>query len=161
MEARLNGPDRPAEPLGDRSESQVRPVMEHDDGPLVRIKGREPAQGFIPFQHRPERVTGLDEPGRPVERDEADPATTPEAVAADVDEDPIEPRPEPGWVAERPERSPGANECVLGGVLRIVPVAEDEASQPVGAVELAPGGAQEALLDDRATRVGQESLPCP
>ena len=66
-----------------------------------------------------------------------------QAVAADVDEDPIEPGLEPGWIAQRRPPAPGLDERVVRRVLRLDRVAEDGARQTIGGVKMLVGEAQE------------------
>ena len=161
MEPRLDGPDRPTEPLGHRDQCEVRPVVQHDDDPLVRVERSQSSEDLVAIQDRAKGIAGLDDPDCPIKRDEADPAAPPESIATDVDEDPVKPRTEPVRIAQGSERSPGAEESILGSVLGVVGVAENQASEPIGAVELASGCPQEAFLRGRAARIGQDPLPSP
>ena len=58
------------------------------------------------------------------------------SVAAGVDEDPVEPRLEPGLVAQRLPLAPGLDEGVVGRVLRLGRVAQDRPSEAVRLVEV-------------------------
>src|SRR4029079_18593937 len=66
-----------------------------------------------------------------VERDKTDPALTPQAIATDVDEDPVEPSLERRRITERPCRLPRPQQRFLGRILGFVLVAEDQTGQTV------------------------------
>ena len=55
----------------------------------------------------------------------------PHPVAADVDEDPVEPGVEPILVAQRLPTRPGAGDGLLRGIFGFVPIAQDERGEPV------------------------------
>ena len=135
--------------------------MEDDDDPLVRLEHVQQPEHLVSVEDRAERITGVDELGGPIERDETDPAPPAESIAAEVDEDPVEPWTEAVGIPERADRSPCPDQRILGGVLGLVRISKQEAGKSVGAVQLAPGEAQEALLRRRAGRIAQGALPCP
>jgi len=124
---------------------QVGEVVQHDDYPLVRIKERHRPNRLVPLQDAPEWIGLRDRLGDRVEWDEAHSAAAAEAVATDVDQDPIEPGLEAIGIAQRPGGAPGAQERLLGRVLRLELVTKDESRQPVGAIELSCRQAAEAV----------------
>ena len=80
------------EPLGDRDEGEVRPIVEDDDDSLVGVEHVQSAEHVVSIEDRTERIAGVDELGGRIERDETDPAPPAHSVATQIDEDPIEPR---------------------------------------------------------------------
>lgn len=160
METRLDGAERPADPLRDRSERQVRPVVQHHDSPLVIGQDGHRPDGLVAVEELAEGVSDAAWWNR-VKRDEADAASPPEAVATDVDEDAIEPRLESGRIAEGRCRLPGTQQGVLHGVLGLSPIGQEEARQAIGAVKLASRLLQEALGERIAAGCRQLSLREP
>jgi len=135
-------------------------VEDHDD-PLVRLEQIQQPERLVPIEDLAERIAGVGESVGPIERDETDPTPPAESIAAEVDEDPVEPWTEAVGIPERADRSPRPDQRILGGVLGLVRITKQEAGKSVGAVQLAPGEAQEALLGRRAGRIAQGALPCP
>ena len=62
-------------------------------------------------------------------------AATPEVIAADVDQDSSEPCVEALRIAEPMVIPPCSDECVVGRILCLLCVTEDETSEPVGRIE--------------------------
>jgi hypothetical protein len=105
MQAGLDGADRPAEPYGHRLEGQVRPLVEDHDNPFVGAQGGHRPAGLVAVE---DRLEGIGLVGRArmaaiiglgLDRNERDPGPAAQAIAADVDQDPVEPGLEAGGVA--------------------------------------------------------------
>ena len=145
MEPRLDRALRPAGAVRHVRQRQVGEVVQHDDHPLVGIEERHRSHDLVPLQDAAERIGLGDRLGDRVERDEAHAAATTQAVAADVDQDAVEPGLEAVGVAQGPGRPPGAKERLLGRVLGLDLVAQEQAGQPIGAVQLSCRQATEAI----------------
>src|SRR5262245_8119971 len=65
----------------------------------------------------------------------ASPPGAPKAVATRIDEDPSEPRVELVGVAEAGEVPPGSDERVVGCILGLLCVAEDQAGEAIGRIQ--------------------------
>jgi hypothetical protein len=146
MQPRFHCPGRETEPVGDVVDGQVRPEAEDDRYAQVDIQvvdGREE----VALADQP--VVGVDArliDCLGVDRYEPDDPAASQPIAADVDEDPVEPRLEPCWISERPDPAPCPNERVMGRVLGVIEAAEDEAGEPIGAIELMVGESNEPGL---------------
>ena len=67
------------------------------------------------------------------------PAPSSQAIAAGVDEDPVEPLLEARRVAQRVPLAPCLDECVVGGVLRFGLVTQDRPGQAIRPVQMLVG----------------------
>lgn len=159
MEARLDGPDRPADPFGHTFQGQIGPVVEHDRDPLVVVEGCHRPEDLVAIEDRPERIANDARCCGVVDLHEPDLAATAEAIAADVDKNPVEPRLEAGRVAQRRGGSPRPEQSILRRVLCLVLVAEEQPGQTLGSVELPVSETEESLHGIRATPAVQGSLP--
>src|SRR5712691_11469305 len=101
--------------------------MENDHDLQVGIEGSHRSNGLVSVKKTLEWVVSRAHGRGVVERDLANLAATPELIAADIDEDPIEPGLETGGVAQETGRSPGPQQRLLCRVLRFLPIAEDQA----------------------------------
>lgn len=145
MQPRLDGPDRPADALSDGVQSEIGPVVEDDDLPVVLVERGHRPEDLIAVEERPEWIPTRAAGFAIVERDQPNLASAAKAIAADVDEDPVEPGLEPGRIAQGGRSTPGAQQRILGRVLRLVLIAEDQAGQSIGAVKLPIGQPKELV----------------
>jgi hypothetical protein len=108
-------------------------VEDHDQA-LVRRETASEAQDLVMVEEGPERIRH-----RPVvvrlELDEPDATVSPDSVAAGIYDDPIEPGLECGRVAQRSSRLPCSDGRVVGDVLGIVGLPEDQPGESVGPVQ--------------------------
>ena len=145
MEPRFDRALGPASPLSHGGQRQVGEVMQHDDDPLVGIEERHRSHYLVTLQDTAKRIGLRDGLRDRVERDEAHAAATAQAVAADVDQDPIEPGLEAIGIAQGPGRPPGTDQSFLGRILGVALIAKEEAGQPIGAIQLSRRQAAEAI----------------
>jgi hypothetical protein len=101
-------------------------VEDHDD-PLVRLEKIQQPERLVPIENLAERIAGVGESVGSIERDETDPTPAAESIAAEVDEDPVEPWTEAVCVPEQTDRSPRPDQCVLGHVLGLVRITASRA----------------------------------
>ena len=119
--------------------------MQHDDYPLIGVEEGHRSHYLVPLQDAAERVDLGDRLGHPVERDEAHTPPPTQTVPTDVDQDAVEPSLEAIGFAQGARCPPGANERLLGRILRVGLIAEEEAGQPIGAIELSCRQTAEAV----------------
>jgi hypothetical protein len=134
MQARLDGSDRPPQPHGDVGEGQVRPVVESHDRSLVGIETSDDVKHFVVVE---ELLEGVGNGTVIVRRqgDEANPAVSSDPIPACVDDDAIEPCLKGGRVSQRTGRLPGSESSIVGDVLGIGAMPEDQAGEPICSVE--------------------------
>jgi hypothetical protein len=168
MEARLHGPSRDPEDLGQLGDRAAFEVMQHEERPLLdgEPPHRQVKQGRIALALVWDG--GVRHPPDPAGRDLADAASTSRSVGHPrrVDRDPLEPRVEAIRLAQVPDLPPRGDERLLRGVAGIGLVAQDGEGQSVhgigpGAhdllerVEVAVAGP----VDDRPVGRGADRLP--
>jgi len=136
VKPRFHGPGGDPESVGDVIDRQVRPETKDDGDAQVDIQSVDGCQE-VALTDEPVVGIGRRLVGRlGVDRNEPDDPAASQAIATDVDEDPVEPRLEPRWISERPDAIPRTNEGVVRRVLGVVEAAKDQAGETVGAVEL-------------------------
>src|SRR5262245_44250137 len=145
VQARLDRAYGAIKPDSDRLQREVRPEMEDQDHPLVVTEGAQRAEQLVVGKHLREWVGGGYRVGGAVEGHQADLAATPQPIAADVDQDPVEPCVETGRVAQRGSGAPGPDQRILRGVLGFSVIAEDQAGQPERPIQATVGEFQNAL----------------
>jgi hypothetical protein len=134
MEAGLDRSNRPTEPDGDFGEREVRPVVEDDDDAFIWRQATDEAEGFVTVEQGLERILhGAVVFGRKL--DETDPTVSSHPVSTSIYDDPIEPGLECRWVAQRSRRLPSSDCRVVGDVLGIRSVTEDQTGEPVSPVK--------------------------
>jgi hypothetical protein len=136
MKPRFHRPGRDPESVGDVIHRQVRPETKDDGDAEVDVQS---VDGRQEVAFADQSVVGIGcglVGGLGVDRDEPDDPAASQAIATDVDQDPIEPRLEPSGILQRPDSVPRPDEGVVGRVLSVVEAAEDQTGETVGAVEL-------------------------
>jgi len=128
---RPDGPRGRAEDPRDLVRGQALDVAEDDRLPLARGQGEEggldqppllvPGDGVLALARA---LVGAGQGSRVLERDQPHAVSAPRDVAADVDDDAVEPGPELARFVEPPDVAMEAEEGVLGGVLGQVDAAE-------------------------------------
>jgi hypothetical protein len=143
--------------------------VEDQDHPLVGDDPGECPDRLVTIEDGLEGIARLEEARReqarqaPVialglDRQERDPAPTAKPVAADIHEDPVEPRLEAGRIAQRARRLPGPDQGILGRILGFLLVAQEHARQPVGPIELTVREAQESFAGPGGAQLTLPSL---
>ena len=158
MEPRLDRAAGPPEPFGDVVDFQVRPEAKDDDGAEVDIEDVHRGQQVVLPDELVVRIAGLVPNGFVHHSDAPDDSRPPQAVAADVHEDSVEPGLEACRIAQRIDTVPRAKVGIVGRVLRIVEAAENQAGESVGSVELVVGNSREPILRSWRRSSGQR---CP
>src|SRR4029079_7034821 len=130
VKARFDRTHRAVKASADRLQREVCPEVKDQDHSLVVTERSQRAEQLIAGIDIAERV--VDDYGacRAVEGHEADLAPAPQPIAADVDQDPVEPGVEPGGIAKRRSGAPGPDERILRCVLGLGPIAENQAGEP-------------------------------
>ena len=114
--------------------------MQDQDHPLVVAERPHRSEQLIVGVDLAEWVVDDDGPSGAIKGHEADLAAAAEPIPADVDQDPIEPGVETRRVAQCRRRAPGQDQRILGGVLGLGLIAEDQAGQPECPIQTAVGG---------------------
>jgi hypothetical protein len=136
VKPRFHGSGGNPESVGDVIDRQVRPETKHDGDAQVDVQS---VDGRQEVAFADQSVVGIGRRlvgGLRIDRNEPDDSAPSQAIATDVDQDPVEPRLEARRILERPNLVPRSNEGVVGRVLSVVEAAEDQAGETVGAVEL-------------------------
>ena len=157
IEAGLHGPDWPGKTLRRGCEREIEPEVEGHDDALV---GREATDGLrqrVPIGQLLEWIARARSIVVGSEGDESDSSPATEAIATDVDEDPVEPGLEGFFVAERVCRLPAAFERIADGILSLGATAEEQPRQPVEPIELFARQIQE--IDDEPQMASRSSDP--
>src|ERR1035437_10041775 len=136
MKARLHGSLGHACSQGDVLDGHVGPEPEDHDYSVVGVETRERSAQFVAAGGGLTLV-GDARQARQLERLSAASGPLAKTVAADVDENPTEPRLELVGVAQLVPIAPGRGEGVLRGVLGFLRTAQDRPSKSVRLVELA------------------------
>ncbi len=134
MEPGLHRAGGYAKSLGYLLNWQVPPVPQYDDDPLV---GRQPGEGGLEREPgiRGSVRVGCRHLGGVVEGNDANRPGMPHPVAADVDEDPVEPGVEPIHLAQCSPTRPGPGDSFLRRVFGLVAIAQDQGCEPVALQE--------------------------
>ena len=149
MKTRFHGPGTNPQASCDLVDAQVSVEAESDHDSMVRCQLRHRRPQDTPFVQRPKRVLGRDwERGRKVMT--SPPRSLAQPISARIDDNSIEPALEQGMVAERVPISPGGDEGVVSGVLRLRPLPQDGVRQSITGVEVAVG--------KRSERIGSRRL---
>ena len=135
MEPGPRGPFGDAQDLRDLRERIPLVVMEDDDRSLFRSELAEGAFEFVPRRDGARNV-GLEWNFGRDHADAGDPATLAARLGvAGVDHQAAQPGVESGGIAQCRKVAPGAEQGLLGGVLRAVLVAQDAVREGVAAVD--------------------------
>ncbi len=135
MQPGLHGSERFTRPLGDGLQGQVGEVAQNDDSPLVRTQVGEGGLERLSLVKGGRRIRtrhvhiGL-------HRYQSDAPPPPQAVPADIDDDPLEPRPEAVGIAKVVESLPGSRSGILDRVLGLHLAAQEHGRQAVRRSEL-------------------------
>jgi hypothetical protein len=163
MEPRLDGPERHAEQVRDLLKREVLPESQTDHDPLVGVQDVHQLVDLVPGQRGSERVIGVDRQFV-VEFLYTDAATLAQPVAADVDQNPIEPRLETVLIAKCGPGLPAAGQRILDGILGLGGIAKKIARQTVGIVEDTFGEVDERHrknIGEGECRLHRGAPPCP
>jgi hypothetical protein len=136
MKPRFHRPGGDPESVGDVIDRQVRPETEDDGDAQVDVQSVDGCQEVALADESVVRIGGRLVEGLGVDWNEPDDPAASQAIATNIDKDPVEPRLEPCGIPERPDTVPCPDEGVVGRVLGVVEAAEDQAGETVGAVEL-------------------------
>ena len=140
MESRLDGSLADPQRGGDGRHRQVEAVPKRDEDLVV---GLQPNDGVVDGASGDDpigdvRGSGAVDPGQvETDRGHPPPAFRPEAIAAAVDEDPLEPVVGASRVAELGPVAPRSEGRIVDDILGLARIAEDEGREAVGLVEAA------------------------
>ena len=138
VETRADRAHRDPEDLGDLGRVTALEVAEHEQGPLLGRQVAEAPLELVPIGDADE-VVGR---GRDVQRQDAevrDPSTLALRLGeAGADDEAMEPRVEPVWIAEPGQVTPGDDQRLLQGILSPIDVAEDPMGERVQSVAADP-----------------------
>ena len=145
VQARAHGPGWHTQTLGDRIGGEVGPVAEDDGSAMLRAEPAKGATDDVLVDRSLERVYGRDA-GSVGQGRLGTARAAAKALGAGVREDAIEPRVEPGGVAQTGPGGPRGEERLLTGVLGIGGVAKEVPRKAVGAIEPRPDEDRERLV---------------
>jgi hypothetical protein len=139
VEARLHRSGRGTDPFRDLLDREIGVEAQNDDHPMVWAEAVE-----RPIQRQAviDIGVGVSGPGNiagEVDLDRWPPAAASQPVATRVDHDPGKPRLEAVRILERAGPPPGGNDRVMGRVLGLDGISQDDSGEAVGPVELAVG----------------------
>lgn len=155
----MDGPGRDGQPARDLGDRQVTVVAQGHDDSVVWRQRRQGSADDIAVLRLTERVARCE---RNLSRDVLclPPGCVSQAITAGVDEDPIEPLIEAPRVAQGRPLAPRLEERIVGRVLSLAGIAEDDSGKAIGGVEVAIGQEREGptplgrLVDLRGPAVG-------
>jgi hypothetical protein len=133
MKPRFDSADWYLKAGGHSIEWQVGPIVEDDDQPFVEWQDRHVPQDVVASKDVREWI-GLVGSESLVERQEPDHLSSPNPIAADIDEDAIQPGWEPFYVTKPVQRAPCDQQRILDGILGVLGIAQDQAGQSVAAI---------------------------
>jgi len=148
------GLDRPggdAEAVGDVIDAEVKVEPQRDDDPVIPGQALERAVEDKAVIDAAQPVGGLAVVAFGLDLDDGSAALPAQSVTTRVDQDPLEPGFEPGWIPKRSIPFPRRHDGVVGRVLGLDPVPQDDPGQSIGRVEVLIGQRREggASIDDR------------
>ena len=121
MQTGMDGVDRNAQPRGDLLDWEVAVVAKGDDDAVLGGERRDRAGEQVAVMRLGVLVPGC---RRNLDRDvPRPPARRSQTIATGVDQDPVEPLPEPSWITQGRPLPPCLLERVMRGVLRVIRVA--------------------------------------
>ena len=150
VETGLDGPGRDAETLCDVIDGQVAVVAQRDDDLVVRGESCDRSADDVTVLDATAVIAGRERDlGRDVGRQ---PAGRAQSVPAGIDEDAVEPRLEPGLIAQRLPFSPRLDEGVVGRVLCLAGVVQDRPREAIRLVEVLVGQPDEGRVAESRVR---------
>ena len=144
MQARLHRALANAKPSRDLIDAQVPEEAQRDDHALVWRKLRHGRSQQPAIVHRAVSVRGF-EPRLYGEILHGPPRCVAQTISAGVDQDPIEPMLEQRWIPQGRPLAPGHDKGVVGRVLSLGALAEDDLGEAVAGVKMLIGESSKGI----------------